>query len=46
MALQFCPNCMKERITWSIDADRSSFTMWDCWDCGYSAEEDESKERV
>ncbi len=44
MACQVCPKCRVKHITWSIDEDASPWTKWYCGNCGYFAEEDESRE--
>ncbi len=45
MATQICPNCKKGSFTWNIDEDQSTPTRWGCYECHYSALEDESLER-
>ena len=45
MAEQVCPNCNKHSFTWMLDEDVSDLTIWGCYNCGYEAFEDESKER-
>ncbi|RFS21422.1 hypothetical protein DVR12_16115 [Chitinophaga silvatica] len=45
MATQICPACNKDSFTWTHDEDRTTPTTWGC-ECGYSAREDESFERV
>lgn len=44
MSLHKCPNCLEERFSWQNDHEVSLLTIWDCWDCGYRAFEDESLE--
>lgn len=44
MSQQICPECGQKKITWSIDEEVSPFTLWFCWACKYSAEEDEKRE--
>lgn len=47
MASQICPNCKQDSFTWSIDDEASPLTFWRCSaPCGYSAYEDESRERI
>lgn len=43
MSLQICPNCKTKNITWSIDEEESSLTLWRCDSCGYEAYEDETR---
>lgn len=45
MSLQICPNCKEYSITWYMDEDESSLTIWFCSSCNYKAFEDETKER-
>lgn len=44
MALQVCPSCGVKHITWAIDDEASPWTHWRCRNCGYFAEEDETRE--
>lgn len=44
MSLHKCPECRKFGFVWKVDYDISSLTIWDCWECGYTAFEDESLE--
>lgn len=45
MATQICPNCKKNSVTWYIDEEVSSHTIWYCNLCKFTAYEDESLER-
>jgi len=44
MTEQYCPICEEKRFNWSIDEEVSSNTLWQCLNCGYKAEENESLE--
>ena len=44
MSLHKCPNCKEIRFNWIVDNEISDLTIWDCWECNYTAYEDESKE--
>ena len=46
MAEQICPKCKHESFNWSYDDESTPHTYWGCWNCKYSAVEDESLERV
>ncbi|NIG56960.1 hypothetical protein [Chitinophaga sp. Cy-1792] len=46
MALQICPNCQQQDFTWSFDEENIPPTSWHCSNCGYTACEDESFERL
>lgn len=46
MAEQICPACKHEAFNWSFDEELIPHTYWGCWHCGYSANEDESLERI
>jgi ssDNA-binding Zn-finger/Zn-ribbon topoisomerase 1 len=39
MATQICPECKKDSFTWSVDD--GNITTWGCFECHYSATEDE-----
>lgn len=43
MTTQICPKCGKNGLTWYIDHDVSSHTLWRCSLCAYQAEEDEDR---
>ena len=42
MAQHNCPKCGKYGFTWRIEEETSTHTTWGCYQCGYSAFEDES----
>ncbi len=47
MSLHICPVCREKSFTWCMaDETLNSLTRWSCVECGYTALEDESLERV
>ena len=41
MATQLCPKCKKDSFTWQMDDDDPDLTVWGCYECYYSAHENE-----
>ncbi|MBB6329643.1 rRNA maturation endonuclease Nob1 [Chryseobacterium sediminis] len=46
MATQICPHCKENSFTWHIDDEESGITVWGCYLCHYTAEEDENDECI
>jgi len=42
MSLHKCPSCKEIGLNWRVDDEISELTIWDCWECGYQAFENES----
>ena len=45
MSLQICPKCKQKAFTWTMEDESDVITLWGCFECGYSAKEDETLER-
>ena len=45
MATQICPKCKTDSFTWNIDIEEIVLTKWNCYNCNYTAFENESDER-
>ncbi|MCJ8154579.1 hypothetical protein MKJ01_12470 [Chryseobacterium sp. SSA4.19] len=46
MATQTCPKCREDTFTWHQMDEDSDLLSWGCYQCGYSAEENEKDESV
>jgi RNA polymerase subunit RPABC4/transcription elongation factor Spt4 len=44
MSTQICPVCREDSFTWYPDEEKSPLTVWACYNCEYTAYEDETLE--
>jgi hypothetical protein len=44
MATQICPCCKQDSFTWFIEDEKKLLTRWGCYNCSYTALENEKDE--